>query len=131
MFRPVSALPYRLVSRNAQALLIRRPPSGLLADDLSAWDERVVACLTDVAALDLRSVVRDILHNPQIRVVVFAHAPTCRAIYSSFWEGSDGLDGIDGEHVAMVRQFVDLYDDDFALRGPQQPFSPIRVMYLR
>jgi len=131
MFRPVSALPYRLVSRNAQALLIRRPPGGLLADDLSAWDGRVAACLADVAAHDLRGVVRDVLNNPQIRAIVFAHAPRCRETYAAFWAGSDGLEGIDDEHVTTVRQFVDLYDDDFALRGPQQPFSPTRVMYLR
>lgn len=131
MFRPASSLPYRLVSRNAQALLIRRPPGGLLADDLSFWDGRVAACLADRPASAIRDVVRDLLNNPQIRVLVFAHEPVCRPAYASFWEGSDGFEGIDDEHVTMVRQFVDLYDDDFALRGPQQPFSPIRVMYLR
>lgn len=131
MFRPVSALPYRVVARNAQALLVRRPPGGLLADDLSPWDGRVAACLADQDAANLRDVVRDVLHNPQIRAIVFAHDPACRPAYAAFWAGSDGLKGLDDEHVTMVRQFVDLYDDDFALRGPQQPFSPTRVMYLR
>lgn len=131
MFRPVSTLPYRIVARNAQALLIRRPPGGLLADDLSSWDGRVAACLADRDAANLRDVVRDVLHNPQIRAIVFAHDPACRLAYAAFWAGSGGLEGLDDEHVTMVRQFVDLYDDDFALRGPQQPFSPTRVMYLR
>lgn len=130
MFRSVSLLPYRLVSRNTQALLIRRPPGGLLADDLSAWDGRVAACLDDESAANLRDVVRDVLHNPQIRAIVFAHDPACRSTYSTFWAGSSRLEGIDDEHVTMVRQFVDLFDDDFALHGPQQPFSPTRVMYL-
>ena len=129
MFRPVSSLPYRLLSRSAQALLVRRAPGGLLADDLSFWDERVAACLPDEHA-SVRDVVRDLLHNPQIRVVAFAHNPMCRAVFAAFWEGSDGLEGIDNEHVTMVRQFVDLYDDDFLLRGPQQPFNPSRIMYL-
>lgn len=131
MFRPVSTLPYRRVSKNAQALLIRRSPGGLLADDLSAWDDRVAVCLADAYAASLRDVVRDLLYNPQIRVIVFAHEPVCRSTYAAFWEGTDGLKDIDGEHVTMVRQFVDLFDDDFVLRGPQQPFSPTRVMYLR
>lgn len=131
MFRPVSALPYRLVARNAQALLVRRPPGGLLADDLSFWDGRVAACLDDRHAASLRDVVRDVLYNPQIRAIVFTHGPVCRSAYADFWAGSVGLEGLDDEHVTMVRQFVDLYDDDFALRGPQQPFSPTRVMYLR
>ncbi len=131
MFRPVSKLPYRVVSRSAQALLIRRPPGGLLADDLSFWDGRVAACLSDLDAANLRDVVRDVLNNPQIRAIVFAHEPVCRSAYAAFWGGSCGLEGIDDEHITMVRQFVDLYDDDFVLRGPQQPFSPTRVMYLR
>jgi hypothetical protein len=127
MFRPISPLPYRLCDRNAQALLVRAEDSAP-----SAWDGRVAAAVTDSAVVALRDIVRDILHNPQIRVVAFDGECRCRPAFADFWSGTEvPAWGIDGEHVALVRQFVDLYDGDFVLRGPQQPFWPSRVMYLQ
>lgn len=127
MFKPVSTLPYRIVTRKAQALLIRNNP-----DDLSVWEGRVAACLLDVDIYSIRDIIRDVLHNPQIRAIVFDGDCCCRKDFADFWVSSDVPDWkIDGEHLALVRQFVDLYDGDFWLQGPQQPFSPTRVMYFQ
>jgi hypothetical protein len=132
MWRPVSALTYRALDPNAQAIVVCCPvTSGPFADFDDRWRPRAAAVIHD-SPLIVRDVVRDLLANPQIRAVAFVGECCGRSAYAEFWEGIKVPPwGIDGEHVALVRQFVDLYDGDFALRGPQQPFWPSRVMYLQ
>lgn len=131
MWRPVSGLSYRALDPNAQAIVVCCPMIAELFTDFdNRWRPRVAAVIHD-SPLIVRDVVRDLLANPQIRAVVFAGKCCGRWAYAEFWEGTKVPPwGIDGEHITLVRQFVDLYDDDFMLRGPQQPFHPSRIMYL-
>ena len=93
------------------------------------WKERGVALLGDTAA-HLRDVVRDLLANPQVRAIVFEGEVCCRNAYDAFWlTDTDPGWRIDGEHLTLVRQFVDLYDDDCGIKTPMQPFWPARIQY--
>jgi len=132
MFMPVSALPYHRLARNAQVLLVRqRQRGGMLSGDLSGWADVVAAAIDDADVSSVRDVVRDLLGNPQIRAVVFDGECSCREGFASFWESMEIPDWrIDREHIELVRRFVDLYDGEFRLRGPQQPFWPSRIRYL-
>jgi hypothetical protein len=80
--------------------------------------------------MHLPDVVRDLLANPQVRVVVF-HGKACgRDAYEAFWRGQgDPGWGIALDHLALVRQFVDLYDDDFMLKSVMAPYWPERIRY--
>lgn len=94
------------------------------------WKERGVALLGDSGRY-LRDVVRDLLANPQVRAIVFDGDACCRDAYDTFWLSDDDPGWrIDGEHLKLVRQFVDLFDDDCGIKAPMQPFWPARIMYL-
>lgn len=94
------------------------------------WKERGVALLGDSSRY-LRDVVRDLLANPQVRAIVFDGDACCRDAYDAFWLSKEDPDWrIDGEHITLVRQFVDLFDDDCGIKAPMQPFWPARIMYL-
>ncbi len=97
---------------------------------IERWKERGAALIHDSATI-LRDIVRDLLANPQVRAIVF-DGPVCgRNLYDEFWFGSaDPGWRIDLEHLQLVRQFVDLYDDDCGIKSPMQPFWPARIMYL-
>lgn len=99
-------------------------------DVCEKWKDRACAVIHDSSEI-VRDVVRDLLANPQLRVVVF-DGPACgRASWDDFWYGERYPEwGIDREHLALVRQFVELYDDDFGIRKPLQPFWPLRIRYL-
>jgi hypothetical protein len=136
MFRPVSTICYQTLNMTAQAIAVvgLDVSEGLearLSGSVARWRDKTAGLYSLGSLLAVRDVVRDLLANPQIRAVVFDECPIVRGWFSSIWDGARSLDGIDDEHVALVRQFVDLYDGDFALRGPQQPFWPSRVMYLQ
>jgi hypothetical protein len=136
MFRPVSTICYRTLNPMAQAIaVISVDPMDQLETRLEGaierWQDRTAGLYALGSSRAVRDVIRDLLANPQVRAVVFDACPEVRQWFSAVWDGSDVPGDIDAEHVTMVRQFVDLYDDDFALRGPQQPFSPTRVTYLR
>ena len=93
------------------------------------WGGRACAVIGDSSKY-LRDVVRDLLANPQIRIVVFDGAACGRDAYDAFWRASDDPGWrIEPEHISLVRRFVDLYDDDFKISGPMQPFWPARIMY--
>lgn len=129
MFTPVSKLGYQLLEPTAQAIAVHA--STLSPDAVRArWFRRAAASIEDGQAV-VRDVVRDLLANPQIRIIVFDGAVANRGAWDDFWLGNDFPDWrIDHEHLALVRQFVDLYDDDFGVNGPMQPFWPARVRYL-
>ncbi len=94
------------------------------------WKDRAAFAMWEDANI-LHDVVRELLHNPQIRAIVFDGNPTCADLFGQFWRGEVSVDWkVDAEHLALVRQFVDLYDGDFAYHGPQQPFWPLRIKYL-
>lgn len=141
MWKPVSTLCYRALNPKAQAIAVvgitdfvgvGADLGGHLEKAVQKWASRAAGLYGLGTALTaVRDVVRDLLANPQVRAIVFDTCPEVRERFSSVWRGGVPLKDIDDEHVTMVRQFVDLYDDDFGLRGPQQPFSPTRVMYLR
>ncbi len=137
MFRPVSTICYRTLNPMAQAIAVISvdPVDKIktrLEDAIERWQDRTAGLYAlGSSPAAVRDVIRDLLANPQVRAVVFDACPEVHRRFFAVWDGSDVPRAIDDEHVTMVRQFVDLYDDDFSLRGPQQPFSPIRVMYLR
>lgn len=130
MFTPVSSLSYELMEPTAQVLVVVCPERLSKEETEARWSRRAAAAIHDSSEI-VRDVVRDLLANPQIRIVVF-DGPACgRAAWDDFWHGK-GFPawGIDHEHLALVRQFVDLFDDDFGVKGPMQPFWPVRIRYL-
>lgn len=129
MFTPVSKLGYQTLEPSAQALVVY--PTVLSPDTIRGrWFRRAAASLPD-DKVDVREVVRDLLANPQIRIIVFDGNVANRAAWDDFWLGTGYPEwGIDQEHLALVRQFVDLFDDDFGIKGPLQPFWPVRIRYL-
>lgn len=129
MFEPVSRLPYVRLNPMAQALVVACGHGSCKAAATDGWKDRACAVIDDGASL--RDVVRDLLANPQIRAIVFDGDCCGREAYDKFWDGETPAGwNIDEEHLVLVRRFVDLYDDDFGHRGPQQPFWPLRIKYL-
>lgn len=126
MFIPVSTLPYTLLSPRAQALVI--VASTEIRNEAQVRSRAAAMLVND--DVRIRDIVRDLLANPQIRAIVFDGACGCRATFDQFWRDGQGVERIDEEHRTLVRQFVDLYDDDFGHRVPQPPFWPMRIKYL-
>jgi|SRR5580704_1080461 hypothetical protein len=129
MWQPVSDVEYQVLEPRAQALVIACPTRVKTPEIRRCWGSRAAALAPDSAQF-LKDVVRDLLANPQIRVIVF-HGSTCgREAYDHFWRSSIVPDwGISGEHLTLVRQFVDLFDDDFLIRAPMAPYWPERITY--
>lgn len=130
MWKPVSKLEYLPLNPKAQAIVVVCPLTQRDADVRARWSERACAAIGDTSR-HLRDIVRDLLANPHVRAIVF-DGPACgRAAYDAFWAGAPQPGWrIDDEHLTLVRQFVDLYDDDHAIRVASQPFWPARIMYL-
>jgi hypothetical protein len=127
VFTPVSKLGYQLLEPSAQAIVVY---AGAEDAARARWVRRAAAAISD-CAVDVREVVRDLLANPQIRIVVFDGDVMNRLDWDVFWLGRDFPDWkIDHEHLSLVRQFVDLFDEDFGIKGPLQPFWPVRIRYL-
>lgn len=124
MFDPISGLPYRRLAVKGQAIAI---VSTLDEATAVRWVS-AAALLRDCDAVP-RDVIRDLLANPHVRSLVFEDGVACREAFSVVWEGQE-VTGIDQEHSALVRSFVDLYDGDYAHHGPQPPFWPLRIKYL-
>lgn len=128
MWKPVSTVPYKPLNDKAQILVITCPIGHRFDEIAPRWKDRAVAIAPDSKGF-LKSIVRDLLANPQVRNVVF-DGPACgRAAYDSLWGGTN-IPGFDQEHLQLLRQFVDLWDDDCGVRSPMQPFWPARIMYL-
>lgn len=130
MWKPVSKLDYLPLASKGQiivvtCLLLKRD------DEIrDRWKDRACAVIGDSGGF-VRDVVRDLLANPQVRSVVFDGPVCCREAYAAFWSGTDTPAWqIGTEHLNLVRQFVDLFDDDCNWRAPPQPFWPARIMYL-
>jgi hypothetical protein len=135
MWKPVSGLAFRALNPSTQAIAVvgldlSRELADQLGPKVEKWKERVAALYALGSPIAVRGVVRDLLANPQVRVVVFDACPDVYRWFLATWRGDTPVPGIDDEHVSLVRQFVDLFDGDFMLRGPQQPFHPSRIMYL-
>jgi hypothetical protein len=126
----VSKIAYTPLAEEGRLLVV--VPAASLQDGAlhTRWSGRAAAILSDTTT-SLRDVVRDLLANPQIRAVVFEGVCCSRPAYDLFWTDSqDPGWRIDKEHLALVRQFVDLFDDDCSWRTPPQPFWPMRIAYL-
>lgn len=135
MWRPVSGLAFRALNPSAQAIAVvgidvARELAEQLDPKVEKWKDRVAALYALGSPIAVRDVVRDLLANPQVRAVVFDACSDVYGWFAAAWGGDVSVPGIDDEHVTLVRQFVDLFDGDFVLRGPQQPFNPSRIMYL-
>lgn len=130
MWQPVSKLDYVVLNPEAHAIVVTCLMTVKERDVAVRWATKGVALVGDSGRF-VRDVVRDVLANPQIRAVVF-DGPVCgREAYDKFWAGpNDPAWRIDAEHLNLVRQFVDLFDDDCGWRAPPQPFWPARVLYL-
>ena len=129
MWLPVSSNEYIPLEPTAQAIVIACPVQVKVPEIRRRWASKACAWLGD-SAIYLPGLVRDLLANPHVRIVVF-HGPACgRQAYDAFWRGQDDPGwGILPDHLALVRQFVDLYDDDFAIKAPMPPFWPERIRY--
>lgn len=130
MWKPQSRLDYLPLNPKGQLIVVSCPMTTSKPVIQARWNERACAWIGDSGKY-LRDIVRDILANPQVRAIVF-DGPVCgRPTYDKFWLGSEDPGWrIDLEHLNLVRQFVDLFDDDCMWRVPPQPFWPARIMYL-
>jgi hypothetical protein len=130
VWKPVSKLEYLPIADEGRVIVVACPMLKREAVIQERWKGRACALIGDSSSY-VRDIVRDILANPQIRAVVF-DGPACgREAFDKFWLGTtDPGWRIDKEHLDLVRQFVDLFDDDCMWRVPPQPFWPVRVMYL-
>lgn len=133
-FEPLSKLPYAVFNPAAQLLVCTRQDAPETAR--KAWGTRAAAAFS-FEWRQIRDLVVDLLHNPQIRNVVVLSAPEGqmegpeRAALASFWLGGESTPewGIAQMHLDLVRRFVDLYDDDCGIYGPLHPFWPERIRY--
>lgn len=134
MFEPVSQLPYIALAPERQALIVLCTHPGRLStrEDLMArWG--TVACAAVSDSLFCYDLLRDLLANPQVRAIVFdAVQPGCSEPWRAWFEGTDMplSRKIDREHVTLLRQFVDIYDDEYVAKGSLQPWWPSRIRYL-
>lgn len=128
-WEPVSSLFYVPLNPRGQILVVCCPVGAHREGVISRWRDKACAIVGDSEAY-LRDVVRDLLHNPQIRAVVFDGECCGREAYARFWEGEtpEGWK-IDGEHLSLVRQFVDLFEGELHFRTDQAPFWPGRIRY--
>lgn len=125
MFRPASKLPYQLLAPDAQVLVVTEHPEAP-----ERWAKHACALLFIVGGR-VRDVVRDLLYNPHVRAVVFFGPCKDREAFDGFWSGTTDTSSwaIEDEHLTLVRQFVDLFDEDYVVRRPLQPFWPARIYY--
>ncbi len=133
MFEPVSRLSYLRLRPDAQAIVVLGDPPirALSARDIEFhWSPTACAALEGRPGI-VRDVVRDLLANPQIRAIVFSGEVLGRDEWDTFFYGEEiPAWKIDNEHIQLVRQFVNLYDDEFQTKDTMQPFWPTRVRYL-
>src|SRR5579885_1569420 len=125
MFEPVSQRHYDVLDSNLQVLVCVL--SGDVA--LSDWAARAcaVARLEEDGLLDF---VRDLLANPQIRAVVLLGESPAGDVLQRFWRRETALDSnIQGEHLDLLRTYVDLFDGDCGIRKPMRPWWPVRLKY--
>lgn len=130
MFQPVSQIPYHVLDKNQQILICCLEGEHTREDLLVRWANRAAATFAFSSDSDLCDVVRDILANPQIRAIVFDGSGPAENVFHAFWrrEADPGWK-INEEHLELVRQFVDLFNDDCRFHKPQQPFWPQRLKY--
>ena len=129
MFEPASNLEYVFLDKNAQAIIVACPLRTKLVDLKATWDKRATAIVGDSSQF-LPSLVRDLLANPQIRMLCFAGEACGREAYTTFWSSREDPGwSIDLEHLNALRQFVDLSDDDFSMKMAHQPWWPKRLIY--
>lgn len=130
MWQPVSRLEYIKLDPDAQVLVVACPMRLKEPEIRKRWGSRATAAIGD-SSMYLADVVRDLLANPHVRIVVFDGEACGRQAYERFWR-SDAAPvgwGIQPDHISLVRQFVDLYDDDFGIKGPMPPYWPTRIRY--
>jgi hypothetical protein len=130
VWKPVSKLDYQPLNPKGQVIVVACPMAKRDEQIKERWKDRACALIGD-SAMFLRDIVRDILANPQVRAIVF-DGPACgREAYDAFWLRTvEPGWAIEKEHLDLVRQFVDLWDDDCGWSESMQPFWPARIMYL-
>jgi len=121
VFQPVSRVSYLRCTEDKQVLVCSCDPAQPLELLLPVWKSRAVALFHFT---EIGDVFRDVLANPQIRAVVLLGDATN---FREAW--SKPYDGLPEEHLSVVRQFVDLYDEDCGIYGPLPPFWPKRLVY--
>lgn len=118
---------YRLFPDNKKHTLV-------ISDQLDTekWSTGVSA-LVEAAELDLTSLVVDLLANPQIRVLVLdTRDETVREKVRGIKLPAlkDQLRGdIKTEHLALVSQYVDVYEDEYFGTFPLPPYFPSPIKY--
>lgn len=130
MFTPVSGVQYYSVNVDRQILICSLGTPSTTPALLKKWGERACAVFEFRAGDDLCGVVRDLLANPQIRAIVFDGEGGDACALRAFWRREVSPDwGISPDHLELVRQFVDLFDEDCSFHQAQQPFWPERLKY--
>lgn len=131
MFKPVSHIAYTRLDDNKQFLVCTLSSPAADPQKVSRWRGRACAIFEFPPGALLVDVVRDLLANPQIRAIVFDGEGTTRGVFKAFWERQTPLKcAIREDHLNMVRQFVDLYDDDCSIIKLLPPYWPKRLLYL-
>lgn len=127
MFEPVSSLAYVALNPKSQAIAI--VPAGQPPEDVRRkWGARVAAALADDAVV-VRDLVRDLLANPHVRVVVLDGEAAAKDVRAFWYDDAYPAWLLQKDHLTLVRQFVDLYDDDFVIKTMLPPYWPAGIRY--
>lgn len=130
MFQPVSRISYHALDVDKQILVCALEGGHRRNDLLTRWETRAAATFSFTEADDVCDVVRDLLANPQIRAIVLDGSGKAEDKLRAFWARQTTPNWkINEEHLELVRQFVDLFNEDCGFHKPQQPFWPQRLKY--
>jgi hypothetical protein len=130
VFQPVSQVSYHVIDGDKQILVCSLEGDHRRSGLLERWKTRALATFSFTEADDLCDVVRDLLANPQVRAIVFDGSSPVEATFRAFWTRQIAPAWkINEEHLELVRQFVDLFNEDCGFHKPQQPFWPQRLKY--
>jgi hypothetical protein len=129
MFEPTNAASYHLLDPDKQILVCSLDNPRDAPHLCDKWDGRACAIFAFPADGSLAELVRDLLWNPQLRIIVLDGEGPGAQVIRDFWASTDVPKwGIPSEHITLVRQFVNLYDEDCGSRW-LQPFWPKRLKY--
>jgi len=127
VFEPVSGVEYKFDKANSQSLI------GTFDLEKAAATPRlrgVAAAFFIPKPGGLRDLVRDLLHNPHIRSIIFVPGLGNGVDeIVDFWTRKTELRGLLPEYAEVIRASVALYDGEYHQTGVLPPYLKGRVKW--
>jgi hypothetical protein len=129
MFSPVSKLRYLPAKPDAQILVCTFSNNTVMRTH-AAWCTKAAAVFKLHNREEIGWLVEDLLANPHVRALCFIEQGPLRDAVAAVWRGErpPGCRVTD-EHLTLVRQFVDLFDEDCGYRVTQFSYWPEPIRY--